>query len=91
MIDGRPAMEWVATALAELATLPEVLLLPRTTAFGYYDHNYLTLLERRSDHLGPGTKRGRIRQRLWHVRAKEVVLATGAHERPLVFSGQPPH
>jgi sarcosine oxidase subunit alpha len=87
MIDGRPAMEWVATALAELATLPEVLLLPRTTAFGYYDHNYLTLLERRSDHLGPGTKRGRIRQRLWHVRAKEVVLATGAHERPLVFNG----
>jgi sarcosine oxidase subunit alpha len=87
MIDGQPTAEWAATALAELATLPEVVLLPRTTVFGYHDHNYLTLLERRTDHLGPGAKLGHARQRLWHIRAKEVVLATGAHERPLVFNG----
>ncbi len=64
--------------------MDEVRLLPRTTAFGYYDHNYLGLLERR--HVGlPGTESG-ARERLWKVRARRVVLATGAIERPLVFA-----
>lgn len=85
-IDGRPAVEWLATALGQLATMSEVTLLPRTTVFGYYDHNYLTLLERRTDHLGPSCAAPSVRQRLWHVRAKEVILATGAHERSLVFA-----
>jgi sarcosine oxidase, subunit alpha len=87
IIDGRPAMDWATTALAELSALPDVVLLPRTTAFGYYDHNYVALVERCTDHLSPRRKPMHARQRLWHVRAKEVVLATGAHERPLVFSG----
>src|SRR5262249_8187104 len=42
------------------------------------------LLERRADHL-PVDKAPLFRERLWKVRAKQVVLATGAHERPLVF------
>ncbi|HXA72107.1 MAG TPA: sarcosine oxidase subunit alpha family protein [Stellaceae bacterium] len=85
-LDGRPAQDWVAETTAALAAAPEVQLLPRTTALGYYDHNYLVLLERRRDHLPPAERRGRARQRLWHVRARQVVLATGAHERPLVFA-----
>ena len=28
-----------------------------------------------------------VRQRVWRIRATEVVLATGAHERPIVFAG----
>ncbi len=83
-IDGAPATNWVDDAVEELAALDEVRLLPRTTAFGYYDHNYLALLERR--HVGlPGTESG-ARERLWKVRARQVVLATGAIERPLVFA-----
>ena len=58
----------------------------RTTAFGYLDHNYLALLERVADHL-PLPPPNQPRQRLWRVRAKQVVLATGAIERPLVFHG----
>ncbi len=85
-LDGRPAMDWVGAVVATLADMPDVRLLPRTTAIGYYDHNYLVLLERVADHLAPTERRGRIRQRVWHVRAKQVVLATGAHERPLVFA-----
>lgn len=85
MIEGRPAAEWAAAAAAELSSFPEATVLTRTTAFGYYDQNYLMLVERRTDHLGPGARPGLARQRLWHVRAKHVVLATGAHERPLVF------
>ncbi len=84
-IDGRPAADWVANALDELGRMPEVKLLSRTTAFGYYDQNYLTLMERVTDHLSaPPTQPPR--QRLWRVRAGQVVLATGAIERPLVFA-----
>jgi sarcosine oxidase, subunit alpha len=85
LIDGAAATDWMSDAWSELASLPEVLLLPRTTAYGYYDDNYLCLIERSGDHR-PAAINGVVpRQRLWHVRAKEVVLATGAIERPLVF------
>jgi sarcosine oxidase subunit alpha len=82
-----PQNEWVASVVAELAVLPEVLLLPRTTAFAYHDHNSVSLLERRTDHLGELAPPELARQRLWSVRAKQVILATGAHERPIVFPG----
>ncbi len=61
-------------------------LLPRTTAFGYFPHNLVGLSERLTDHLAsPDPQLPRERQ--WQVRAREVVLATGAIERPLVFPG----
>ena len=85
IIDDAPAHQWVAAITADLAAMEEVRMLSRATALGYYDHNYLTVLERRTDHLAHRERRGRVRQRLWKVRAKQVVLATGAHERPLVF------
>ncbi|MDE2456293.1 MAG: (2Fe-2S)-binding protein, partial [Burkholderiales bacterium] len=84
-VNGRPAPEWVAQAVAELRRLPEVTLLARTTAFGYQDHDLVTLIERRADHL-PREQAPAFRERLWKLRAKQVVLATGAHERPLVFA-----
>ena len=84
-IDDAPAEEWVSAMLSDLAAMEEVRVLPRATALGYYDHNSLTVLERRTDHLPYRERHGRVRQRLWKVRAKQVVLATGAHERPLVF------
>jgi len=76
---------WRTNTIAELAALTNVLLLPRTSVFGYYDQNYLMALERRTDHLGPEGAPGIARQRLWHFRARHVVLATGAHERPIPF------
>ena len=83
LIDGRPATDWVAATVAELQALDNVTLLPRSTVFGYYDHNFLAIAERCSDHLGAAASG--VRQRLWRVRAKQVVLAQGAFERPLVF------
>ena len=85
-IDGAHPAAWVAKAVAELAAMPEVTLLPRTTVFGYMDHNYLTLTERVTDHMAERPAH-LPRQRMWKVRAKQVVLAQGAIERPLVFSG----
>ncbi|MEO3433069.1 sarcosine oxidase subunit alpha [Inquilinus sp. CAU 1745] len=87
-IGGNPAEEWRGATLAELAAMPEVRLLPRTTGFGYYGDNFVGLLERVTDHLPvEGVSPGTPRQRFWKVRAKQVVLATGGIERPLVFAG----
>jgi sarcosine oxidase subunit alpha len=84
VIDGAPAMDWVAAARAELETLPETRVLTRTTAFGYYDDNLIGAVERVADHM-PTPPRHVPRQRLWHIRAKRVVLATGAIERHIAF------
>ena len=85
-VDGVDGTEWAQAAAARLAAMPEVRVLTRTTLFGYYDHNTLSALERRTDHLGPRGPAGTSRQRLWTIKARRVVLATGAHERPLVFA-----
>ncbi len=60
-------------------------LLTRTTVTGYYDHDVLVAVERVADHLrAPAAHQPR--QRLWVIRARAVVLATGAHEQPLLFA-----
>jgi len=83
-IDGKPALEWVAGAEAELAAALDTRILKRTTAFGYYDHDFVGLMEQRGETLPDGD--GRSRQRIWRVRAKQVVIAAGAFERPLIFA-----
>jgi sarcosine oxidase subunit alpha len=85
-IDGLAAADWVEAAIAELQRNPRVRLLPRTTAFGYFPHNHLGLSERITDHLS-APPAGLARERLWQVRAQQVVLATGSIEQPLVFPG----
>ncbi len=82
IIDEAPAMDWVAKAVEDLVKRENVTLLPRTTAVAYGDHNYITLLQER----GPATTAGQSCQRLWRLRAHQVVLASGAIERPLVFA-----
>ncbi|WP_211882984.1 2Fe-2S iron-sulfur cluster-binding protein [Pseudarthrobacter albicanus] len=84
-IEGKPALEWVADVEAELVSGAESTVLNRTTAFGAYDANYVIAVQNRTDHLSSPSAPGVSRQRIWHVRANQVVLAPGAHERPLVF------
>jgi len=83
-IDGMSALAWVRAAEAELAACPAVRIIKRGVVFGYHDHNFLTIRESLNDHL-PLAQRSGFRERLWRVRAAQVVLATGAHERPMVF------
>ncbi|WP_271272603.1 sarcosine oxidase subunit alpha [Aliamphritea hakodatensis] len=85
-LNGKPAAEWVAEVTAELEAADNVMVLPRSTVNGYHDQNFLTIHERRTDHIADLAPAGQVRQRLHRVRAKWVVLATGAHERPLVFA-----
>ena len=84
-VGGRSGADWVAHAVAELRTHEAVVLLPRSTVVGLYDQNFLTVLERCTDHLA-APRAGSPRQRLHRIRAKEIVLAAGAIERPLVFA-----
>ncbi|MFP5023300.1 2Fe-2S iron-sulfur cluster-binding protein [Pseudonocardia phyllosphaerae] len=85
-VDGRPAPDWVAGVVAELAEHPEVTHLQRTTAFGHYDDGFVLALERRTDHLGFDAPRDRARQRVHRIRAGKVVVAAGAIERPVAFA-----
>ncbi len=84
-IDELDASQWIENAVIELQGMAQVTLLPRSTVFGYHDYNFLTINQRLSDHL-PLAERPASREKLWQVRARRVVLATGAAERPLIFA-----
>ncbi|MES5820582.1 sarcosine oxidase subunit alpha family protein [Streptomyces sp. RG80] len=79
-------LDWVGEVRARLEAAPEVRVLSRTTVFGYYDDNHLLAVERRTNHLGAAAPEHVSRERVWRIRARRVVLATGAHERSLAFA-----
>ena len=83
-IDNLSGKEWADKIISELKEMPNVLVKNRSQVFGYYDHNMTVMFERTGDHL---EKKSRYtpRQRLWYIRAKEVLLSTGSIERPIVF------
>ena len=85
-VDGKAGVVWVGGVAARLAESPEVTLLPRTTALGVFDDGYVVAVERRTEHLPPQHAPRLARQRVWHIRARRFVLATGAIERPIVFA-----
>jgi methylglutamate dehydrogenase subunit C len=85
-IDGRSGLDWANGVLAELASMPNVTLMPRTTVFGCFDGNVFGAVERVGDHLA--TPPAFLpRQRYWRIFAGKAVLAAGAEERPIVFGG----
>ncbi|GAA5231481.1 FAD-dependent oxidoreductase [Verticiella sediminum] len=53
-------------------------LLTRTTALGSYDHGLITAVQ-------TGAPGAPVRERLVRIRAHDVVLATGAFDRPMLF------
>jgi len=86
LLSDPDSTQWIQNMADAIRTCPNARLLNRTTVFGAYNDGYYTLCERVTDHL-PEIARPlhTPRQRLWHVRAKRVILATGAIERHLVF------
>ncbi|WP_229859976.1 2Fe-2S iron-sulfur cluster-binding protein, partial [Streptomyces anandii] len=79
-------LDWVEEVTGLLEAAPEVRVLRRTTVFGHYDDNHLLAVERRTNHLGAAAPANVSRERVWRIRARRVVLATGAHERSLAFA-----
>ena len=78
-IAGMPALEWVAQVVAELKDRPNVTHLQNTTIWAYREHNLLIANQRNPDHPG-------LLERSWRIRAAQVICATGAIERMLVFA-----
>ena len=72
-IDGRASAHWISETMRDLR-VRGVRILPRTMALGRYDGGLIVALEEGAS------------GRLWKIRAKSVVLATGAFERPFVFA-----
>ncbi|CAN7361173.1 sarcosine oxidase subunit alpha [Pararhizobium sp. LjRoot255] len=84
-VNGLEGYTWAQATAAELAQMENVTVLPRTTAFGYYAQNFVGLTERVTEHLAKPDRK-LPRERLWQVRAKRVIIATGAIERHMVFA-----
>ncbi|WP_292636921.1 FAD-dependent oxidoreductase, partial [Mesorhizobium sp.] len=78
------AAAWLRQTEAELESSETVALMKRTTAFGIYDGNVIGLVEQRD----PTNRQpvGEARQTFTMLRARSIVFATGAIERPMVFS-----
>ncbi|MBF9050409.1 sarcosine oxidase subunit alpha family protein [Roseobacter sp. HKCCD9010] len=83
-LEGTSAADWVKSTVEALTQSEAVKLRTRTMVAGVYDHGYVTAYERISDHTPDADA---PRHRLWRIRAKQVISATGALERPLSFAG----
>ncbi len=84
VIGGTSGADWAVTAIAELGSLPNVRIMPRTTVIGAFDHGIYGAVERVGDHLAT-SETGKPRQILWRIYSKHTVLAAGATERPIAF------
>jgi len=83
-VGNKKGKDWADEVIQQLKSMPNVIVKNRSQVFGYYDHNMMVMFERTKDHLEFPNKYT-PRQRLWYIRAKEVIASTGSIERPLVF------
>jgi sarcosine oxidase subunit alpha len=85
-IAGTSQLDWAVARAESLAAAANVHVLARTTVVGHWHHNYVMLFERLGDHDPALLAAGTPRHRLWKVRAHDVILASGAIERPIAFA-----
>lgn len=83
-LNDLPAGDWIASVQAEFDSLPNLRVMRRTTVFGAFDHGIYGAVERVLDHLATPGKA--VRQTLWRITAKRIVLAAGATERHIPFA-----
>ncbi len=83
---GTEVDDWIANRVAALAEAGNVRILKRCTVYGAYDHGVFGLVERVGDHV-LAAEEGVLRHRMWTIRARQTILASGALERPMVMGG----
>ena len=83
-IGNKKGKEWADEIISQLKSMPNVIVKNRSQVFGYYDHNMMVMCERTRDHI-ENPSEFTPRQKLWYIRAKEVIISTGSIERPLTF------
>ena len=84
-INTNSQTEWKNKILDELKKLKNVKIITSTTLFAYMHYNYLLAIQDLQPNNGKN-KKNSIRQVVWKIRAKKVILATGSIERPLTFN-----
>ena len=72
---GQAVDAWIDQALAELDACPKVQRWPLTQVVAQHEHGMFVAIDRSS----PG------RERIWKLRVRHALLATGQIERPLLF------
>ena len=77
---------WLKKEIETLNSFKNLTVKTRTSLAAYHSYNYLLARENLTDHLSLNERKDKIRQRLWKIRAKKVIIATGAIERPLIFN-----
>jgi len=85
-INNSYSNQWLKKEIENLNSFKNLTIKTRTTLAAYHSYNYLLARENLTDHLSLNEKKDKIRQRLWKIRAKKVIIATGAMERPLIFN-----
>jgi sarcosine oxidase subunit alpha len=83
-IAGMSGRDWVTQTIAELSTMDNVRILPRTTVWGAFDHGIYGALERKTDHLAHAGDKPR--QILWRIYSKRAIICGGATERSIAFA-----
>ncbi|MEE4347434.1 MAG: 2Fe-2S iron-sulfur cluster-binding protein, partial [Paracoccaceae bacterium] len=82
-VDGQPGADWAAAVTAELAAMPHVRIMTRTTVTGAYDQGTYGALEKLSPAVA--ARPGAPKETFWNIVARRAVLAAGALERPVAF------
>lgn len=83
-VAGLSSKKWISQMVDQLNGMEEVVLLPNCCLFGAYDHHFYTACETRYPP-GMAIPEGEIRERVWKIRAHQIIIATGSIERPLLY------
>ena len=85
-IDNKNSNKWLQEEINKLKKYKNLIIKNRTSLAAFHGYNYLLAKESLTDHLNINERKNKIRQRLWKIRAKKVIIATGSIERPLIFN-----
>ena len=85
-IENDNSSDWLKKEIDELKQIKNIDIKTRTSVAAFHSYNFLLARENLTDHLTLSERKDKIRQRLWKIRAKKVIIATGAIERPLIFN-----
>ena len=84
-IDNQKSSEWLKKLIENIKNDKNIIIKTRTSLAAYHNYNFLLARQNLTDHLSVNDRNNKIRQRLYKIRAKKVIISTGAIERPQVF------
>ena len=84
-IDNQKSNEWLRKFIDNIKKDKNIIIKTRTSLAAYHNYNFLLARQNLTDHLSVNDRNNKIRQRLYKIRAKKVIISTGAIERPQVF------